>query len=125
MIKHSLTKLLLAIFVAVVTLESARAEDCMVNTLPGHETFCLHEWDKSVKLIGQGCGSYLGPLHGDHLKFKCTSGRNVGKEWDVYCWDKGGLRCNVTPTALCTYDPKRMRGAQEWNPGQHCTEQIR
>jgi len=70
------------------------------------------------------CWSYMGQLRGDHLKFQCTSGRNQGRQWDIWCWSGDGA-CNVNQYALCTFQSSQMHNASEWTPGQHCTEQIK
>jgi hypothetical protein len=90
------------------------------NQLPGVQPFCLTTFEKGVRMTEPKCKNALG----DHLKFQCTSGRNNGRNWDIWCWH-GDIACNVNQFALCTYDLQRMHGANEWNPGQHCTQEIK
>ncbi len=99
------------------------ADDCLQNNLPGHEHFCLKLYEKDLRASDRSCRTKVDVLHVNHLKFQCTSGRNAGRDWEVWCL--GDSKCNTDQHALCTYDPKRMNGALEWNPGQHCTEEAR
>jgi hypothetical protein len=90
------------------------------NQLPGYSPFCLTTFEKGVTMTEPKCKN----AKGDHLKFQCTSGRNNGRNWDIWCWH-GDMACNVNQLALCTYDTYRMNGANEWNPGEHCTQEIK
>jgi hypothetical protein len=115
--KISVMALSVGTLLASATLAGA---DCIPNSLPGNQTFCLHKYDKNIILPAQECNTIVDHGYGDHLQFQCTSGKNSGKQWDIYCINNGST-CNVTAFALCTYSVKRMRGAHEWNVGQHCT----
>jgi hypothetical protein len=92
---------------------------CIENNLPGHEHFCLRQWDKNVT-NSQECrvGIVFPPV--DHLKIHCISGSNAGKDWEIWCRNNGA-ECNISIDHLCTYSVSRMRNAHEWNVGQHCT----
>ena len=107
--------------VALLTVTSSFAADCIPNTLQGHESFCLTVYEKDVKLGVGACAGAVNMLHADHLKFQCAPGtKQASREWEVWCWGTP-RRCNISQYALCTYKSSDMHGALEKEPGEHCT----